>query len=85
MSFSAQLLRAHDQWIGRTDYIRIRDCAEHCAPSLISQKQHTFVFDTIQTFDYGKCVRTMDTEANKIELLEPIDGVLTKMGGKTTT
>ena len=42
------------------------------------------ILDTIQTFDYGKFVHIMDDEGNKIELWEPVDSVLTAMGGKTT-
>lgn len=42
------------------------------------------VLDTIETYDYGKFVHIMDPEGNKIELWEPVDSVLTKMGGKTT-
>jgi predicted enzyme related to lactoylglutathione lyase len=39
--------------------------------------------DTIATYDYGKFVRFIDPEGNKIELWEPVDSVLTKMGGVT--
>lgn len=42
------------------------------------------VLDSIETYDYGKFVHIMDPEGNKIELWEPVDSVLTKMGGKTT-
>jgi predicted enzyme related to lactoylglutathione lyase len=42
------------------------------------------VVDKIETFDYGKFVHLMDPDGNKIELWEPVDSVLTKMGGKTT-
>lgn len=42
------------------------------------------VLDEIETFEYGKFVHIMDSEGNKIELWEPVDSVLTKMGGKTT-
>ncbi|OWY23466.1 VOC family protein [Sphingobacteriales bacterium UPWRP_1] len=41
------------------------------------------VLDTIETYDYGKFVHILDPEGNKIELWEPIDHVLTKLGGKT--
>jgi predicted enzyme related to lactoylglutathione lyase len=44
----------------------------------------TTILDTIATYDYGKFVHILDPEGNKIELWEPIDSVLTKMGGKTT-
>lgn len=41
------------------------------------------VTDTIETYDYGKFVHILDMEGNKIELWEPVDSVLTKLGGKT--
>ena len=42
------------------------------------------IVDKIETFEYGKFVHIMDPEGNKIELWEPIDSVLTAMGGETT-
>ena len=42
------------------------------------------IVDEITSYDYGKFVHIMDPEDNKIELWEPVDSVLTKMGGKTT-
>jgi predicted enzyme related to lactoylglutathione lyase len=42
------------------------------------------VLDGIETFDYGKFVHIMDPEGNKLELWEPVDSVLTKIGGQTT-
>lgn len=42
------------------------------------------IVDSIQTYDYGKFVHVMDPEGNKMELWEPVDRVLTKIGGKTT-
>jgi predicted enzyme related to lactoylglutathione lyase len=42
------------------------------------------IVDTIETYDYGKFVHIMDPEGNKLELWEPVDSVLTGMGGKTT-
>ena len=42
------------------------------------------IVDTIETYDYGKFVHIMDADGNKIELWEPVDHVLTKLGGKTT-
>ena len=42
------------------------------------------LFQTQQTYDYGKFVHIMDEEGNKIELWEPVDSVFTAMGGKTT-
>lgn len=40
--------------------------------------------DTIETYEYGKFVHITDNEGAKIELWEPIDSVLTKIGSKTT-
>jgi predicted enzyme related to lactoylglutathione lyase len=42
------------------------------------------IVDSIEAFDYGKFVHIMDHEGNKIELWEPVDHILTKLGGKTT-
>ena len=42
------------------------------------------IVDKIETYKYGKFIQIMDPEGNKIELWEPVDSVLTKMGGKTT-
>ncbi len=42
------------------------------------------VVDSIETYDYGKFVHIMDADGNKIELWEPIDSILTKLGTKTT-
>jgi predicted enzyme related to lactoylglutathione lyase len=42
------------------------------------------VLDEIEAYDYGKFVHILDPEGHKIELWEPVDSVLTKMGGKTT-
>ena len=42
------------------------------------------VLDSIANYEYGKFVHIMDLEGNKIELWEPVDSVLTKMGGVTT-
>ena len=42
------------------------------------------ILDDIEEFEYGKFVHIMDPEGNKIELWEPIDKILTQMGGKTT-
>ncbi len=42
------------------------------------------VLDTVTDYGYGKFVHLMDLEGNKIELWEPVDSVLTAMGGKTT-
>lgn len=42
------------------------------------------IVDKIETFDYGKFVHIMDPDGNKIELWEPADSVLTKMGARTT-
>ena len=42
------------------------------------------ILDEIESYDYGKFVHILDIEGNKIELWEPVDSILTKMGGKTT-
>ncbi len=42
------------------------------------------VLDEVQTYDYGKFVHILDPDGNKIELWEPIDSELTKLGEKTT-
>lgn len=42
------------------------------------------VLDEIETYEYGKFVHIMDPDGNKIELWEPVDSFLTKLGGKTT-
>jgi predicted enzyme related to lactoylglutathione lyase len=42
------------------------------------------IVDDIEAVEYGKFVHIMDPEGNKIELWEPVDSVLTKLGGKTT-
>lgn len=34
------------------------------------------ILDEMETFEYGKFIHIMDSEGNKIELWEPIDGVL---------
>lgn len=41
------------------------------------------VVDEIEEVEYGKFVHVMDPEENKIELWEPVDSVLTKIGGET--
>lgn len=34
------------------------------------------ILDEMETFDYGKFIHIMDSEGNKIELWEPVDGAL---------
>lgn len=41
------------------------------------------VLDEIEVYDYGKFVHILDMDSNKIELWEPVDSVLTTMGGPT--
>jgi len=41
------------------------------------------VLDTIAYYDYGKFVHLLDPEGNKLELWEPVDSVLTKLGTVT--
>ena len=48
------------------------------------RKNGVMIVDTIESFDYGKFVHIMDPDGNKIELWEPVDSILTKMGTKTT-
>ena len=42
------------------------------------------IVDTIAEYPYGKSVIGLDPEGNNMELWEPVDSVLTGMGGKTT-
>ncbi len=42
------------------------------------------VLDEVIELEYGKFVHILDPEGNKIELWEPVDSVLTRMGGETT-
>jgi predicted enzyme related to lactoylglutathione lyase len=42
------------------------------------------ILDSIESYDYGKFVHIIDPEGNKIELWEPVDRVLTKIGENTT-
>lgn len=42
------------------------------------------ILDTIETYNYGSFIHIMDPEGNKIELWEPIDHALSKLGGHTT-
>lgn len=48
------------------------------------KKNGVKVVDEITTYEYGKFVHILDHEGNIIELWEPVDSVLTKMGGETT-
>lgn len=40
--------------------------------------------DSLMSYEYGKFIHIMDNDGNKIELWEPIDSVLTSIGGATT-
>jgi predicted enzyme related to lactoylglutathione lyase len=42
------------------------------------------ILDEIAEYEYGKFVHILDLEGNKIELWEPNDSFLTKIGGETT-
>ena len=42
------------------------------------------ILDEIEQYEYGKFVHILDAEGNKIELWEPVDEELTKIGSKTT-
>jgi predicted enzyme related to lactoylglutathione lyase len=48
------------------------------------RKNGVSIVDTIESYSYGKFVHIMDQDGNKIELWEPVDSDLTKLGGKTT-
>jgi len=48
------------------------------------RRNGVIVLDSIETYDYGKFIHLLDPEGNKIELWEPVDSVLTRIGGKTT-
>lgn len=48
------------------------------------EKNDVMILDSISTYSYGKFIHIMDPDGNKIELWEPVDSVLTAMGGKTT-
>jgi predicted enzyme related to lactoylglutathione lyase len=48
------------------------------------KKAGVTIVDSIQAYGYGKFVGIMDNDGNKIELWEPVDSFLTKMGGRTT-
>ena len=41
------------------------------------------IVDELATYEYGKFIHIMDLEGNKIELWEPVDSVLSKMGRVT--
>lgn len=47
------------------------------------QKKGVKVLDEMTTYEYGKFIHIMDIDGNKIELWEPVDSVLTQMGGST--
>ncbi len=42
------------------------------------------ILDEIEECSYGKFVHILDNDGNKIELWEPVDSVLTDIGGATT-
>lgn len=42
------------------------------------------MLDSMMVVDYGKFIHFMDPQGNKVELWEPVDAVLTEMGGETT-
>ncbi|MEM8895411.1 MAG: VOC family protein [Bacteroidota bacterium] len=47
------------------------------------QDSNVTIVDEIVEYPYGKFVHIMDPEGTKIELWEPVDSVLTQMGGVT--
>jgi predicted enzyme related to lactoylglutathione lyase len=48
------------------------------------RKNGVTILDEITPYAYGKFVHILDPEGNKLELWEPIDSILTQMGGATT-
>lgn len=48
------------------------------------QENGVTILDSIETYEYGKFVHILDPEGTKIELWEPIDSTLTRMGSETT-
>lgn len=42
------------------------------------------IVDSIEEYEYGKFVHIMDNKGTKIEFREPVDSVVTAMGGVTT-
>jgi predicted enzyme related to lactoylglutathione lyase len=48
------------------------------------RKNGVTILDEIETYEYGKFVHILDPDGTKLELWEPVDSVLTKLGGKTT-
>ena len=42
------------------------------------------IVDSIVAYEYGKFVHILDADGNKLELWEPVDSVLTELGGETT-
>lgn len=48
------------------------------------RKNEVNIVGEIQEYSYGKFAHLMDPEGNKIELWEPVDSVLSEMGGVTT-
>lgn len=49
----------------------------------ILRQKNVTILDEVSSVDYGKFVHILDPEGNKIELWEPVDSVLTKMGSIT--
>ncbi|MDX9941590.1 MAG: VOC family protein [Bacteroidales bacterium] len=47
------------------------------------EENGAMVVGEIETYPYGKFAYVMDPDGQKIELWEPIDSVLTQMGGQT--
>jgi len=47
------------------------------------QSKGVLFLDSIQRFDFGKFIHLLDADSNKIELWEPVDSVLTKIGSVT--
>lgn len=47
------------------------------------KKNGVNILNDIETYSYGKFVHILDLDGNKVELWEPVDSVLTAIGGKT--
>jgi len=42
------------------------------------------ILDGIEEYEYGKFVHVLDIDGDKIELWEPVDSIITNIGGETT-
>lgn len=68
---------------GKADFMinyRVRNLKAYI--KILESKGVLFV-DTLQIYEYGKFIHLLDADSNKIELWEPVDSVLTKIGSVT--